>query len=405
MAHLQVKSKLLRLIFKQIKRTFPDAEFVIDIFLSTMLVTLHHVWELLKKTQLRFSLECYTCLLVHSIIYMSWHTLTLYCSGSHQAGTKAKRFRAGCVILFVQWDKSWERIRKQLYMSCRGFSSAHRRAWTSSWMKFTCKLWTKARPSANKGEEKKKCRKRVTEKKKRGSRKGKTLAIKSIFNLLNNGSLGAQQSGMQAGLTSSFFVLYQNLQLQQPPRNIGVIPHHGQSGLKLAFDPKLYSAISYVKKKTPLTTKQWNKHLRAEQLSTFTGGYENNYMHYSGFKRLAHQLWGLPTGGAGLWWRGDVAGSDSAGSGSSAFQTWWWDLEEWSCPAQTDAEMFMLTNAKEKTFDNTTLVFHITRQIKQPYSYTCGQARVRPCGENIYGEGDGKTGQTGMYEGISGQRC
>lgn len=40
-----------------------------------------------------------------------------------------------------------ERIRKQLYMSCRGFSSAQRRAWTNSWMKFTCKLWTKVRPS------------------------------------------------------------------------------------------------------------------------------------------------------------------------------------------------------------------------------------------------------------------
>lgn len=131
--------------------------------------------------QLRFSLECYTFLLVHSIIYMSWHTLSLYCSGSHQAGTKAKWFRAGCVILFVQWDKSWERIRKQLYMSCRGFSSAHRRAWTSSWMKFTCKLWTKARPSANKGEERKKCRKRVTEKKKRGNRKGENISNKVHF--------------------------------------------------------------------------------------------------------------------------------------------------------------------------------------------------------------------------------
>jgi len=45
---------------------------------------------------------------------------------------------------------SIERIRKQLYMSWRGFSSAHRRAWTNSWMKFTCKLWTRARPSAKK---------------------------------------------------------------------------------------------------------------------------------------------------------------------------------------------------------------------------------------------------------------
>lgn len=42
-----------------------------------------------------------------------------------------------------------KRIRKQVYMSCRGFSSAHRRAWTSSWMKFTCRLCTKARPSVN----------------------------------------------------------------------------------------------------------------------------------------------------------------------------------------------------------------------------------------------------------------
>lgn len=42
-----------------------------------------------------------------------------------------------------------KRIRKQLYMSCRGFSSAQRRAWTNSWMKLTCKLWTKARPSAS----------------------------------------------------------------------------------------------------------------------------------------------------------------------------------------------------------------------------------------------------------------
>lgn len=52
--------------------------------------------------------------------------------------------------VFVQIYKDQERIRKQLYMSCKGFSSAHRRAWTNSWMKFTCKLWTKARPSANK---------------------------------------------------------------------------------------------------------------------------------------------------------------------------------------------------------------------------------------------------------------
>lgn len=81
-------------------------------------------------------------------------TLPHYCSSSHQTGTKAKWFCARHtqnVCVCVQMDK--ERIRKQLYMSCRGFSSAHRRAWTNSWMKFTCKLWTKARPSVNvKGE-------------------------------------------------------------------------------------------------------------------------------------------------------------------------------------------------------------------------------------------------------------
>ncbi len=79
-------------------------------------------------------------------------TLPHYCSGSHRTGTKAKRFCAGHtqnVSVCVQMDKDKERIRKQLYMSCRGFSSAHRRAWTNSWMKFTCKLCTKARPSVN----------------------------------------------------------------------------------------------------------------------------------------------------------------------------------------------------------------------------------------------------------------
>lgn len=52
---------------------------------------------------------------------------------------------------FHQWseNEAEKRIRKQLYMSCRGFSSAHKRAWTSSWMKFTWRLCTKARPSAN----------------------------------------------------------------------------------------------------------------------------------------------------------------------------------------------------------------------------------------------------------------
>lgn len=46
-----------------------------------------------------------------------------------------------------------ERIRKQLYMSCRGFSSAQSRAWTNSWIKFTCKLWTNALPSSKREKE------------------------------------------------------------------------------------------------------------------------------------------------------------------------------------------------------------------------------------------------------------
>lgn len=64
-------------------------------------------------------------------------------SGCRQDGHKMP------VNVHGQTNTDKERIRKQLYMSCRGFSSAHRRAWTSSWMKFTCKLWTKARPSVS----------------------------------------------------------------------------------------------------------------------------------------------------------------------------------------------------------------------------------------------------------------
>lgn len=49
---------------------------------------------------------------------------------------------------------------------------------------------------------------------------------------------------MKASFTSSFFVLNQNLQLQQPPRNIRVIAHHGQSGLKLTLHAELHTTIS-----------------------------------------------------------------------------------------------------------------------------------------------------------------
>ena len=63
-----------------------------------------------------------------------------------------------------------------------------------------------------------------------------------------NGTLSsAQQSWMNKSLTSSFFVLHQNLQLQQPPGNIRVIAHHRQSCLKLSFHTELYTPICYTK--------------------------------------------------------------------------------------------------------------------------------------------------------------
>lgn len=46
-------------------------------------------------------------------------------------------------------------------------------------------------------------------------------------------------------LTSSLFVLHKDLQLQQPPGNIRIIPHHSQSGLKLSLHAKLHTAVSY----------------------------------------------------------------------------------------------------------------------------------------------------------------
>lgn len=47
-------------------------------------------------------------------------------------------------------------------------------------------------------------------------------------------------------LTSSLFVLHEDLQLQQPPRNIRIISHHSQCSLKLSLHTKLYTAISYI---------------------------------------------------------------------------------------------------------------------------------------------------------------
>lgn len=48
-------------------------------------------------------------------------------------------------------------------------------------------------------------------------------------------------------LTSSLFVLHKDVQLQQPPRNIRIIPHHSQSSLKLSLHAKLHTAISCIK--------------------------------------------------------------------------------------------------------------------------------------------------------------
>lgn len=116
-----------------------------------------------------------------------------------------------------------ERIRKQLYMSCRGFSSAQSRAWTNSWMKFTCKLWTKALPSA------------IVRQKQ---------AI--TLNQYNLWSTLRCPTKFNIHLTSSLFVLHKDLQLQQPPRNIRIISHHGQSSLKLSLHTKLNTAVSYI---------------------------------------------------------------------------------------------------------------------------------------------------------------
>ena len=57
-------------------------------------------------------------------------------------------------------------------------------------------------------------------------------------------SLGrVQQSCIH--LTSSLFVLHQDLQLQQPPGNIWVISHYCQGGLKLPLHTEFYTSISW----------------------------------------------------------------------------------------------------------------------------------------------------------------
>lgn len=49
-----------------------------------------------------------------------------------------------------------------------------------------------------------------------------------------------------------------------------------------------------------------------------------------------------------------------------------------------------------------TLVVSIEDLQLGTYSYTCGQAWIRSCCENIDRKWDGKAGQTSMDEGISG---
>ena len=85
-----------------------------------------------------------------SILSMQLHTRWDYCSSGLQNGTQAN-WLLGNKKVYAQdthtHTNTHKRIRKQLYMSWRGFSSAKRRAWTNSWMKLTCILWTRALPS------------------------------------------------------------------------------------------------------------------------------------------------------------------------------------------------------------------------------------------------------------------
>lgn len=74
----------------------------------------------------------------------------------------------------------------------------------------------------------------------------KTLVIKYTLNqLVNVTRYRVKLSWTSGSLTSSFFILHQNLQLEQSPGNLRVISHHGQRCLKLSFHAKLYTPISY----------------------------------------------------------------------------------------------------------------------------------------------------------------
>lgn len=117
------------------------------------------------------------------------------------------------------------RIWRQLYISCRGFSSAKSRDCTSEWMKFTCKLCTRVRPSTG-GE---------TEK--TGHWSCPELQSATIW------SPTCWQDNTMP--TSRLLVLHQDLQLQKPPWYFWVIPHHGQCGFKLALHAKLHTPICF----------------------------------------------------------------------------------------------------------------------------------------------------------------
>lgn len=74
----------------------------------------------------------------------------------------------------------------------------------------------------------------------------KEINISSQVEPMLNDKHWAVQPRPKIHLTSSLFVLHKDVQLQQPPRNIRIIPHHSQGSLKLSLHAKLYTAVSCI---------------------------------------------------------------------------------------------------------------------------------------------------------------
>lgn len=203
--------------------------------------------EDLMRMQLPLSLECCLCLLGHSIIYMLWHTHSPYCSSSHQTETKAKGFSAGRVrMCFCKIDKRSQKDTQAVVHVLQGFFICTQTCLDQ--LVDEVHLQTVDQGSAicqKVGGRENICSVRMgwQTNQLRLNGKGKNMSNKS-----KTPTVVSSWATCKAHLTSSFFVLHKDLQLQQPPRNIWVIPHHCQSGLKLPFNTKLHTAISYTNK-------------------------------------------------------------------------------------------------------------------------------------------------------------